>query len=184
MPQQPQPNSQPAPPPPWLHGRGCNYCNYPHTSYACITPNPVRRGCGHLAPLTNQPPPSTNPPTPTRNPTGFDRRYNFKLPTVGGLWPRSDREILAVIGWRGWVRISHPRPSLFKSLLLEEDEDDDDDDDDDEARGRAGVSREWLEGKNHFSRLSITHRNFCCSPGIARDHSSRFPANYDSSAKR
>lgn len=34
------------------------------------------------------------------------------------------------------------------------------------------------------SRLSITHRNFCSSPGIARDHSSRFPANYDSSAKR
>ena len=49
-----------------------------------------RRGCGHLAPLTNRPPPR---PIPSRTPTGFERRYNFKLPTVGGLWPRSDREL-------------------------------------------------------------------------------------------
>ncbi|KAK1132903.1 hypothetical protein K0M31_014271 [Melipona bicolor] len=81
----------PPPPPPRLHGRGCNYCNYPHTSYACITPNPVRRGCGHLAPLTNRLPPAHSP---APQPYGFhagDIILNSQLSEDFG--HVSDREI-------------------------------------------------------------------------------------------
>lgn len=97
MPQQPQPNSQPASQASQRRRRhhGCTVVAVTtaiirtrHTR--ALRQTLYRRGCGHLAPLTNRPPPR---PIPSRTPTGFERRYNFKLPTVGGLWPRSDREL-------------------------------------------------------------------------------------------
>lgn len=112
MPQQPQPNSQPASQASQRRRRRRHHgCTVVAVTTAIIRTRHTRalrqtlyrRGCGHLAPLTNRPPPRPTPSLPSRSPTGFDRRYNFKLPTVGGLWLRSDRELRNP--WRNFTRV-------------------------------------------------------------------------------